>query len=182
MLVRPDILVVYSQSLDAIGTRFCHQMKKILSKGQVEGRWRASPYPSKCFSLRNPTRENQTSLLGSFHKPLRGGYSWRRWALISQPKKILVTRRWVRSMNIVEGSVTTDPIIVKKKGNLRPELAILEYFLHHCDFCGLMSQISISQRLIIRCTSYWPNFLVHLRPYYTYDTPNMTFFKAQFVI
>ena len=129
MLFKPDILVVYLQSLDAVGTRFCCQMKKILSKGQVEERWRASPYPSKCFSLRNPTRENQTSLLGSFHKPLWESYSWRRWALISQPKKILVTLQWVCSMSIVEGGVTTDPILVKKKGNRTPELAILEYFL-----------------------------------------------------
>ena len=48
MLVKPDILVVYLQSLDALGTRFHREMKKMLSKGQVEERWRASPNPSKC--------------------------------------------------------------------------------------------------------------------------------------
>ena len=38
----------------------------------------------------------------------------------------------------------------------------------------------ILQRVIIRRTSCQPSFLVHLRPYY--DTRNMTFFNAQFVI
>ena len=61
----------------ATGTRFCVDMNKMLSKGQVQERWRASPNPTmQNVKLRSLDPRNQTQLLGSFRKLLREGYSW----------------------------------------------------------------------------------------------------------